>query len=128
MHLSSPHLAGPVDPTPTSVAELIPLLVGKTDPFAILEVDEQTYLQTLWTLDGFVLDFQEGSMAAHYRCLAPMTVEDTISAFQQYLAWNGKWRPHSAYQRIELRSLLFRVSFGIGRFIGHIARFFGRRP
>ena len=101
--------------------------MGKTDPFAILEVDEQTYLQTLWTSDGFVLDFQEGGMAAHYRCLAPMTVEDTVTAFQQYLAWNGEWRPHSDYKRVELRSLLFRVSFGIGRFVGRIARFFGLR-
>lgn len=128
MRLSSPHLASPGDPTPQSIAALIPDLVGKTDPFAILDVDEQTYLQVLWTSAGFVLDFQEGGVAAHYRCVAPMTAEATITAFQQYLAWNGKWRPNEHYERVELRSPLFRISYRIGRLVGLLTRPFRRSP
>lgn len=120
MILQSPHLPGPVPATYASIAELIPRLVGAMDPFAIVGTgDEMTYAQTLWTPDGFVLDYQAGRIDQHYRTVRDdLTVEETIAALNSYAAGAPVWSLGLEFERIELGTGWYRAGWKVGRGIG----------
>ena len=53
--------------------------------FAILERNELTYIQTALSVKGsFELEYQDGTLNAHYCCTSDLTLEDVTKAFQAY--------------------------------------------
>ena len=67
MKLIIPTLNREVDATPEIIAEMIPVLEGKDDPFAILEQSDLTYIQTLWTPNEYDIEYQEQNLMHHYK-------------------------------------------------------------
>jgi hypothetical protein len=91
--------------TAEALHAIIPALAGQEDPFAILSpgAEDMTYMQTLWTPDGYLVEYQDGSLERHFCTVrADLSAEDVIAAFQSYAAGEGAWRTMFEYERIEL--------------------------
>jgi hypothetical protein len=51
---------------------------------------------------GFVLDYQEGSIAEHYRAVdGPLTLDQVTSAFLKYLRRDTSWQSDFRWERME---------------------------
>jgi len=126
VHLTTPHRPAPVPATPATIADILRDLPERPDPFVILGgSDEQRYMQTLWTPEGFILEFQEGGIDRHYRCARRDFTADEVSlALGQYLAWNGQWRPAFEAEKVEVRTGFYRFGHALGYFVGRVRRLF----
>jgi len=70
------------------------------DSFLILSKDEMSYIQTCKTVDGhYVLEYQEGSLAEHYKCADEMLSFQKVSmAFTSYLNGTDEWKTALTWQ------------------------------
>ena len=116
----------------TATRELIAEVIARLptypagDQFAILGPDDLTYIQTLLTPDGFVLQYQEGSIDRHFETTrGDLQAAEVIEAFGAYLDGNPGWRWPFEWWKVELRSGFYRLGFLVGRVLGRI---FGRTP
>ncbi|MEO1201981.1 MAG: hypothetical protein AAFX10_04685 [Pseudomonadota bacterium] len=85
-----------VDETVTNslIEKSILSLTGVGDSFAILAREPQVYLQTSGGPEhGFALEYRNGSAEQHYSCTDyELSATDVVSAFQSYLADDGRWQ------------------------------------
>ena|SRR5690348_18250111 len=95
------------DVTPEQVEQGLRMLQLSDRTFAILDRAADSYIQT--AVDGagdgdgtFVLEYQEGSLAQHYRANRSLTLGDVIAAFHSYLRQDGAWQAAHAWERMEL--------------------------
>lgn len=79
------------------------------DSFAILEQSDLTYLQTAREGDpdaavpAYVLEYQEGSLAAHYRAIdEAIPLERVIAVFQKYALADESWRNEFDWEKMNL--------------------------
>ena len=57
------------NPDDQTIAQAHQNLMEEGDPFAILSKTEMTYIQTAGgSEEGFVLEYQDGSLDRHFRC------------------------------------------------------------
>lgn len=81
------------EPSLPHVREVVEKLNGSVDSFAILHKSEFTYLQCHGgKLDGYNLEYQEGSLDQHFECTDNLTEEDVIEIFQAYRSGDENWR------------------------------------
>lgn len=75
-------------------------LPGGSDSFAILEQDEQTYIQTSGgPADGFVLEYREGSPTSHFRCTDHQLPPDVVvAAFLAYLDGRADYKSQLGWE------------------------------
>ena len=80
------------NPSETKIREVIHPLPGGHDSFAILSCDAEHYILAVGGgLDGFVLDYCEGSWDQHFRCSdTSLSTEIVIEAFLSYTCGGGK--------------------------------------
>lgn len=123
MNIICPTLEKEENATKENIADLIPLLEGKDDPFLILEKDEMTYMQTLWTPDGYDLEYQEGSVLEHYRLAEFASQEDVIWALQSYLKGEPYWKTKFQFVKKDIATARFKLVYKVGAFFGKLARF-----
>lgn len=93
--------------TPEQVEQGLRSLRLPERSFAILDSGPDSYIQT--AVDGagsgdgaFVLEYQEGSLAQHYRSTRPVPLGEVIAAFHSYLRLDGVWRAAHAWERMDL--------------------------
>jgi hypothetical protein len=56
--------------------------------------------------DGFVLEYQDGSLDSHYRCVDDNLELSAIQrAFQLYFAGDDRWRTEYEWQSVDLSNL-----------------------
>lgn len=93
-------------PTAAQIAELFSSLPGGSDSFAVLLIDDLTYIQAHGSAqDGFVLEYQDGSLDQHYRAHdEQLDLAAVTRAFQQYAAGDSSWRGAATWQREEVTS------------------------
>jgi hypothetical protein len=122
MHLTTPHRNGPVDASRDAIAQILGDLPGKENPYLILSGDdEMTFMQTVWTPGGFVLEFQKGSVDQHYRCEREnLSAADVFETFIYYLTTNGSTPPSLSFRRIEVRSIWQRLGNAAGDAAGKL--------
>ncbi|HET6897060.1 MAG TPA: hypothetical protein VFK70_01890 [Vicinamibacteria bacterium] len=76
------------------------------EEFAILAADQHTYLQCAKQNDApnaYVLEFQEGDLANHYRAVDDAVPFDrVIATFIKYLRGDESWKSDFVWQRVEL--------------------------
>lgn len=79
-------------------------LTGDGDSFAILGVDEMTYIQTSgWPQAGFDLEYQAGSVEEHFRCTdANVSLDMVRQAFNAYLSEDDSYLSSCKWERIEI--------------------------
>ena len=130
MTIQSPHLPQPATATRDSIETTIRLISSKEDdPFAILSgSDDLTFMQTLLTPHGFSLEYQEGSLEAHYETVrSDLSAQEIIEAFSNYADGNTTWRHRFDFRRLEVGSAYYRMGYVLGSIVGHVARLFARR-
>lgn len=81
------------NPPLTHVRECIEALNGNNDSFAILSRSEYTYVQCVGgKLQGYRVEFQDGSVNEHYYCTKNLKRKEVIKIFQNYREGNDIWR------------------------------------
>lgn len=97
---SSLELAGAADED--DIRRAIPELPGKPDPFAILDLRGGTYMQVYADEQGFHLEHQLVTTAAHYRCVDIVGPDEAVEAFLSYAFGNYEWAYKRRWERISL--------------------------
>lgn len=89
------------DPDEATIREELTSL-GEGD-FAILQEKENWYLQTLVDEDEILLEYQDGTIDAHYQATeAPQTIEDVIPVFIKYSNQDETWREDVEWELMDL--------------------------
>ena len=105
-----------------SIAEIVVQLSNKDDPFVILEKDEMTYIQALWTPKGYDLEYQEGNVFEHYRLSELATQDDVIWALQSYLKSEPFWKAKFNFEKKEIATISSRIGYKLGAFFGRLLK------
>lgn len=82
------------NPSASQIAEELEALSGRADSYAILSRDERSYIQAAGgPSEGFLLEYQEGSIEQHYRSTqSNLPLTTVTNAFQLYAADDSSWR------------------------------------
>jgi hypothetical protein len=125
MNIEAPILKINQEASPSLIDETIRALKGKeVDPFAILSEDAMTYVQTVWTEHGFVLEYQEGSVEEHYEITEFLSVPKVQAIFRYVLNGDNSWKHDYPIQKKHMRTLTYRLGRLLGSFFGHLKRGF----
>ena len=91
------------DPSASQIADELAALPGG-DSFAILSRDELTYVQAAGArTEGFVLEYQTGSIDQHYRSTdSNLPLSTVTDVFQRYAAEDDSWQSRTAWRRDDL--------------------------
>lgn len=123
MKIISPTLDREELATKENIQDIIRLIEGKNDPFAILQKNELTFMQVLWTHDGYILEYQENSILNHYRVKELISQEDAIWSLQSYLKGEVYWKAKFDFEKIEIADPFFKIGHKIGYIVGKISNF-----
>lgn len=120
MKIICPSLGLEEEASAQRVAEIVPKLSYKKDPFVILEKDEMTYMQALWTPKGYDLEYQEGNVFEHYWLSELTSQDDVIWALQSYLKDEPYWKTKFNFEKKDIATQSHRIGYKIGAFLGRI--------
>ena len=67
MIIHAPTLHREEEATAENIAEIVRRLPSKDKPFAILRKTNMTFIQILWTAEGYILTYQENDIHHIYR-------------------------------------------------------------
>ena len=124
MRVISPSLGIEQPATAALIAKVVPELAGREDPFAILEQGELTYMQVLWTAEGYDLEYQERDIMHHFRVAKPISAPEAILALQEYLTGDETWKHRLEFVRKDIAGWRYKVGYAIGQFTGAFTRGF----
>lgn len=99
--LHSPHLLKPIAGYSGIIPDIIDVVTGKDDPFLIIERSGQVYMQTLWTEEGFLLEYRNGSEDEHYRASSFLNQDEITEVLQDYLI-DAVWKDKCIFERVSL--------------------------
>lgn len=122
MKLKLPNFDIEENATEALIETTISGLKEEPDSFVILETDEMNYIQALFTENGFIVQFQEGSIDKHYEFNTYLSRPQTISLFKSYLSGIDDWQGDIAYSKINLRGFIGQIGYAIGGFFGGLVR------
>ncbi len=96
-------------PSAAQIAEVLAALPGGIDSYAILSESDLTYMQAAGgPSDGFILEYQAGSIEQHYRSVRHDLPLSTVSqAFQLYATGDGSWQKLATWEKEEISSAQF---------------------
>ncbi len=127
--IESPHISKSTLATHESIEATIQSLIDvKDDPFAILNGEKEGYyMQTLLTPISFVVEYQEGSLDAHFESIrSDISAEEVIGVFCDYAAGNETWKARIEFKKMEEhRSFLYHIGYKLGKVLGNISAFIG---
>ena len=126
MKIISPALDLNEEATLVDIPKIIQSLEDKEDPFAILEQDELTYIQTLWTPNGYHLEYQEGDVNRHFQSTSPLSKEQVAYCFQSYFSSDQNWKSQIEFEQKIIRDTPFNLGRSIGQFFGGFLRGFNK--
>ncbi|AKE52729.1 hypothetical protein TQ33_1789 [Kangiella geojedonensis] len=126
MNLASPTLQLDEEASVVELSDAVVALEGKEAPFLILSRDPMTYMQTLWTPDGFILEYQEGSIAEHYVAEELLTADAVCDVLTQYLQGVEEWRSAYQFSNKGIAGLSWRIGHLLGWLSGRICALFRR--
>ncbi len=118
MRLIAPALGRDEEAKLEGIADVIPLLKGKDNPFVILEQSELTYAQALWTPEGYDLEYQEQNVMNHFQVTAPLPEQKLISILQSYLNSDPDWKSDLQFDRKDIATIPTKIGFSLGAFVG----------
>ncbi len=98
--LTCPWLYGQLPASRELLADLVPFLVLKDDPYVILIQSDEVYMQTLWTKDGFLLEFRDGCADQHFRADRYLPMAEAIRTLSDYALKGSEWRSMQSYSRV----------------------------
>lgn len=99
--LQSPHLLKTIPGYPEIIPDILDVLVGRRNPFLIVERGNEVYIQTMWTEDGYLLEYRDGSEAEHYEAPHPLKAAEVARVIQGYLT-HSSWQDGCEFERVIL--------------------------
>jgi len=124
MNLLAPTLGIEQPATEALIATVVLDLAGRRDPFAILQQDKLTYMQVLWTVQGYDVEYQEGDIMHHFQLAQPATAAQATLALQNYLVGNDTWKARLRFVRKNIAGWHYRIGYAVGQFAGAFTRAF----
>ena len=124
MKITSPTLNVDENASESIIQMVFSKLPEKSDPFVIMEAYEMCYIQSVWTEDGFIVEFQIDSIDQHFVLNNTLTNSQASQLFIQYFNKNDSWLKDYKYTRKNLRGFWGGLGYSIGNFIGNITRGF----
>ncbi len=104
-YLDCPSLGFADHPVASDIERLIPQIHPDDDnPFAILSVGEGTYMQTLRTDEGYILEHQLVNTSSHYEIPQVASTDQAVSAMIAYaFGKNDEWLEAFPWQLQQLK-------------------------
>jgi hypothetical protein len=99
--LDSPWLLQSIRAYPEILPDIIAVLPKRADPYLVITREGEHYMQTLWTEDGFILEFRDGNADSHFRSRKHLDAASVTRAIQAYIQ-NTQWRDCTTFDRINL--------------------------
>ncbi len=124
MKITSPTLNVNENASDSIIQSIFSDLPEKSDPYVILEVSDMSYLQSVWTEDGFIVEFQIDSLDQHFILNNALTCAQVIRLFTLYFKNDEHWLGDYEYTRKNLRGFWGGLGYSIGNFFGSITRGF----
>ena len=92
------------NPTPEEISKALSSIDGKKCNFAILGIDDMTYVQTSGAPNlGYSLEYQTGSVDEHYMASdQELRIEDVEKAFLAYSNGNMSWIDDHEWTKLDL--------------------------
>ncbi|MFT7562123.1 MAG: hypothetical protein ACI93R_004057 [Flavobacteriales bacterium] len=106
------------------VRNVVSKLKEEPDSFAILSKDETNYVQVLMTENGFMVQFQNGSLNEHYEFDTYLSRPKAISIMLAYLNSDDIWQGELSYSKINTGGFAWSLGLRVGRFFGGLCRGF----
>lgn len=93
------------NPSASQIAEQLATLPAGVGSFAILLRDELTYIETAGApSEGFILEYQDGSIEEHYRSTEENLPLSTVTnVFQLYAVGDPSWPSLATWEHDDLR-------------------------
>lgn len=104
--------------TKQNIIETLKKLPGKENPFMILGRDDLIYMQTLNVDDGFILEYQEGSLKKHYRSIKSLDIGTVQKTLLQYHDGKTEWKNDIEFEVVDMRDFWYEF----GKIVGKILR------
>jgi hypothetical protein len=123
MIIHAPTLKREEEATAENITEIVRLLKGKDKPYAILKDTNMTFMQILWTPEGYILAYQEKDIMHIYRAREFVSQADAIWALQSYLKREERWKSKFAFEHKTIDSPLVKISYTLGTIAGKIIQF-----
>ena len=120
MIIHAPTLKREEEATAENIAEIIRRIKGKDKPFAIWRKTNMTFIQTLWTPEGYILAYQENDFHHIYRARELVSQKDTIWALQSYLKGEEHWKSKFEFEHKTIDNPFVKVSYQLGTIVGKI--------
>ena len=95
-------------------------LEGKENPFLILSKNSTTYMQILWTPHGYILEYQDGSIAEHYVAEVLLSADTACSVLIEYLQGEQGWRSAYAFRNKKIGRRAWALGYHLGHLVGRI--------
>ena len=124
MKITSPTLNIDENASDSIIQSIFSALPEKSDPYVILEVSDMSYLQSVWTENGFIVEFQIDSIDQHYIINNALTCDQVVQLFTLYFTSDDRWLGNYEYTRKNLRGFWGGLGYSIGNFVGSITRGF----
>ena len=124
MIIQSPTLKREKEATAENIAEIVRRLKGKDKPFAILKKTNTTFIQILWTAEGYILAYQENDIHHIYRATEYLSQADATWALQSYLKGEERWKSKLEFEHKTIDNPLVTMSYTLGTIAGKIIQFF----
>jgi hypothetical protein len=124
MIIYAPTLHREEEATAENIAEIVRRLPRKDKPFAILRKTNMTFIQTLWTAEGYILAYQENDFQHIYRARELLSQADVIWALQSYLKGDERWKSKFTFEHKPIDSPIVKISYTLGTIAGKIIQFF----
>ncbi|QDT59825.1 hypothetical protein SV7mr_23370 [Stieleria bergensis] len=83
------------------IEEYVPRLQqADSDPFAILDLGNGSYMQTLADPSGYFVEYQLVSLASHYTLPAPVDAQTVIALFKSYAFGKKEWSVNHQWNKL----------------------------
>lgn len=96
-------------------------LENRDEPYMILSSSELTYVRTLWTEDGYVLEYQEGNVDRHFASQELLRLREIEEVFLQYLSGDETWKDRHDFAKKAISDPYEQAGRVAGRLFGRIA-------
>jgi hypothetical protein len=124
MKITSPTLNVSENATDSIIQSIFSELPEKSDPYVILEISDLSYLQSVWTEDGFIVEFQLDSIDQHFTLKKVLSYSQVVQLFTLYFNSDDDWLDNYEYTRKNIRGFWGGLGYSIGNFVGSITRGF----
>jgi hypothetical protein len=126
MKLISTSLSLNIEPSIADVNKaLLDIQNVKQYPIIILAHNKTNYLQTIYSKEGYVLEYKCGPAEERLRSKDNLNIDEISKAFKLYLQKNILWKDGIEFEKINItKPASFRIGYIAGSIAVKISKFF----